>query len=46
VVDAINQARAERDAACAHLAQSPDRPPVLDAAEAYAISDALGHVGA
>ncbi|HEY0640528.1 MAG TPA: hypothetical protein VGD67_23105 [Pseudonocardiaceae bacterium] len=45
VVDAINQARAERDAARAHLVQSPDRPPVLDAAEVYAMIDALGDVG-
>ncbi|MCO1657365.1 recombinase family protein [Pseudonocardia sp. S2-4] len=45
VVDAINQARAERDAARAHLAQPPDRPPVLDTAEVYAMIDALGDVG-
>jgi hypothetical protein len=45
VVDAINQARADRDAARAHLAQSPDRPHVLDLAEVYAMVDALGDVG-
>ena len=45
MVDAINQARADRDAARAHLAQSPDRPPVLDVAEVYAMVDALGDVG-
>lgn len=45
VVDAINQARAERDAARAHLAQAPDQPPVMDLAEVYAMIDALGDVG-
>lgn len=45
VVDAINQARAERDAARAQLAQAPDRPAVLDVAEVYAMVDALGDVG-
>ncbi len=45
VVDAINQTRAERDAARAHLAQAPDRPPVMDTAEVYAMIDALGDVG-
>jgi hypothetical protein len=45
VVDAINQARAERDAARAHLAQAPDRPQVLEVAEVYAVVDALDDVG-
>jgi hypothetical protein len=46
VVDAINQARADRDAARAQLAQAPDRLSVLDIAGVYAMVDALGDVGA
>ena len=45
MVDAINRARAERDAARAHLVQAPDRPPVLDTAEVYAMIDSRGDVG-
>jgi hypothetical protein len=45
VVDAINQARAERDAARAHPAQTPAGPDILDVAEVYAMVDALGDVG-
>ena len=45
VVDAINQARAEWDTARTRLAQTPDQPSLLDAAEVYAMVDALGEVG-
>jgi hypothetical protein len=46
VVEAINQARAERDAARAQLRQGPARRDVYDVAEVYAMVDALGDVGA
>lgn len=46
VVEAINQARAERDAARAQLRQGPARRDVYDTAEVYAMVDALGDVGA
>ena len=45
MVDAINQARAEWDTARTRLAQTPDQPSLLDAAEVYAMVDALGEVG-
>lgn len=44
LVELINNAQAERVAAQAELAHTPDEPGVLDAAEIYAMIDSLGDV--
>ncbi|MGH3935787.1 MAG: recombinase family protein, partial [Pseudonocardiaceae bacterium] len=46
LVDAINEAQAARAAARAELENAPAAPNTLSPAEAYAMVDALGDVGA